>query len=116
MENKKIINTNVCDGVDANIVLNTGEYNGETTISINNQNNKYTFNMNTCSMVLGSDLLNSLEKILECYKDNIHKDRYYSRGEIINILLRKLLENQMYENEDIYKALDDWYWGGRLIC
>ena len=107
---KMMIKTSICDGVDADITLNTGDYNGKTTISINNQNNNYTFNTYNCSMVLGSDLLNSLEKILDCYKDIIHEDRYYSRGEIINILLRTLLENEMCENENLYKALDDWYY------
>ena len=107
---KKISKTLYDWSADVEMLINTGECNGTSTISINQQNNKCTFNMNTCSMVSGSDIIKLLEKILDCYKDSIHTDRYYSYGEIINILLRKLLENEMYENENLYKALDDWYY------
>ena len=95
--------------VDMDMILNTDEQN--TKISILNEHNKCTLKMSTCSMVYGSDLIKLIENILDCYKNSIHQDRYYSYGEIINILFRKLLENEMYENENLYKALDDWYYG-----
>ena len=91
------------------MILNTDEPN--TKITILNEHNKCTLNMSTCSTVLGSDIIKLLEKILDYYKDNIHDDRYYSYGDIINILFRKLFEQEMSNDIDLYKALDDWYWG-----
>ena len=106
---KKISKTLYDWSVDMNMILNTDETN--TKISILNERNKCTLKMNTCSMVYGSDLIKLLEKILECYKDSIHQDRYYSYGDIINILFRILFEQEMYDDVDLYNALDDWYWG-----
>lgn len=100
--------------VDMNMILNTDETN--TKISILNEHNKCTLKMATCSMVHGSDLIKLLEKILDCYKNSIHEDRYYSYGEIINILFRKLFENEMNDDIDLYKALDDWYYGDDSDC
>ena len=95
--------------VEMDMILNTDERN--TKITILNEHNKCTLKMSTCSMVYGNDLIKLLEKILDCYKDNIHQDRFYSYGEIINILFRKLFENEMNDDVDLYNALDDWYYG-----
>ena len=111
MSNKKIINTTIGNNVDTELVLNTGNYNGVSKISIENQDNKCTFKMNTCSMVLGEDLLKSLEEILDYVKNNVHKDRYYTHGELIAYFLQALLQNNMCMDEDLYKTLDTWYWG-----
>ena len=110
MKKEKISKTLYDWSADMDMIINTGECNGNTTISISQQDNKCTLKMSTCSMVYGSDLIKLLKEILDCYKDSIHEDRYYSYGEIINILCRKLFENEMCENENLYKALDDWVW------
>lgn len=94
---------------DAEMILNTDEQN--TKITILNEHNKCTLKMNTCSMVLGSDLIKLLEELLDCYKNSVNQDKYISHGEIINILFRKLFEQEMCDDEDLYNALDDWYYG-----
>ena len=106
---KKISKTLYDYSTDAEMILNTDEPN--TKITILNEHNKCTLKMYTDSMVLGSELIKLLEEILDCYKNSVNQDKYISYGEIINILFRKLFEQEMYDDIDLYKALDDWYWG-----
>ena len=106
---KKISKTLYDYSTDAEMILNTDE--PDTKITILNEHNKCTLKMCTSSMVLGSELIKLLEKILDCYKNSVNQDKYISYGDIINILFRKLFEQEMYDDIDLYKALDDWYWG-----
>ena len=115
MDNEKIISKTLYDlSADVKMILNTDEPN--TKITILNEHNKCTFDMSTCSMISGSNLIKLLEKILDFYKDSVYKNTYYSYGDIINMLFRKLFEQEMSEDEDLYKALDDWYWGDEEDC
>ena len=111
---KKISKTLYNYSTEVEMILNTDEQN--TKITILNEHNKCTLKMYACSMVLGSELIKLLEEILDCYKNSVNQDKYISYGEIINILFRKLFEQEMYEDEDLYKALDDWYWDDEKDC
>ena len=106
---KKISKTLYDYSTEAEMILNTDEPN--TKITILNEHNKCTLNMYARSMVLGSELIKLLEEILDCYKNSVNQDKYISYGEIINILFRKLFEQEMSNDIDLYKALADWYWG-----